>query len=73
MTTVIYNDLAKALEINPTTYVAVQMNRGMNFITAMGDDPTVVREEGRFHWSVVMDYEGSYEVIETSEINIKKN
>lgn len=73
MTNVIYNDNAKMLETNPANFVAVQSYRGVNFITAIGNDFAEVREEGNFHWSVMMDYEGWFEVLATSERNIKKN
>lgn len=50
-------------------FVAVWTRRnGDNYITAFGNDPTEVREEGYFHWAVMADYEGNFKVISTAEV-----
>lgn len=53
----------------PAEFVAVWTRRnGDNYITAFGNDPAEVREEGYFHWAVMADYEGNFKVMPTTEV-----
>jgi len=57
------------LTVDPYPYVAVWTTRnGENYITAYGENPTDVREEGRFHWAVIANYEGNFKVMPIEEI-----
>lgn len=68
-TTVNKNDYTTKLETTPTQFVAIWSNRrGAKYITAMGDDFLTVKQEGHFHWAVMCDYEGSYKVLPTTEV-----
>ena len=53
----------------PAEFVAVWTRRnGDNYITAFGNDPAEVREEGYVHWAVMADYEGNFKVMPTVEV-----
>lgn len=63
------NGATKILTENAYNYVAVWTKRnGEKYVTAYGDDLTDVREQGYFHWAVITDYEGNFEVMPTTEI-----
>lgn len=63
------NAITEILTNDTYNYVAVWTTRsGEKYITTYGDDLADVRERGYFHWAVLTDYEGNFEVMPTTEI-----
>jgi hypothetical protein len=57
------------LENELTNFAGIWTKRnGENYITAIGNDFNEVKEEAYFHWAVMADYEGTYKVLPTYEI-----
>lgn len=73
MLNVIKNEIAKNFIANPTNYVGVIKTKNGNFIKALGNDKNEVKEEIYCEWAVIWNYEGTYEVLEATEINIEEN